>query len=322
MQFFRATNYNFVGIRKQAMLISAILIVAGFISVILHGGFRQSVDFTGGSVIEVRLDQAVPLQEIRDILGGAGFKDAEVTTFGSPAEILIKVENMVEEADTASVEDISNKVKDALSAALTGRTIDMRRTESVGPKIGGELRTAAFWSIIYSLIGLIVYISWRFEFRFAIAAILALVHDVCITLGFFSITNREISLMVIAAVLTIVGYSLNDTIVVFDRIRENMRSRRRENFAQLINASINETLSRTIITAMTTVFVILCLVFLGGEVIRDFALAMLVGVVSGTYSSIFIASPILIWWHTQRGKSSRGTLKIKRANKPAIKPAK
>ena len=321
MQFFKTPNINFVGSRKQALIISLILIVAGIISVALHGGLKQSIDFTGGTIVEVRFDQPVPLQEIRDIVEAAGFSGAEITTFGPPEEVLIKVADVWEESGDTDVGSTSKVIKEALSAALTDRTIDMRRTESVGPKIGGELRTAAFKSIIFSLICLVVYISWRFEFRFAVAAIIALIHDIFITLAFFSVTDREISLVVIAAVLTVVGYSLNDTIVLFDRIRENLRSRRRENYEQMINASINEVLSRTIITSMTTLFVVLCLAILGGEVIRDFALTLLVGVVAGTYSSMFVASPVLIWWQTQRGRiKSKG--KTKRLKKVAVKPAK
>jgi preprotein translocase SecF subunit len=310
MQFFKTPNINFVGARKQAIFISISLIVVGLIFVVLHGGFNQSIDFTGGSLVEIRLDQPVSLQDIRDIVEQAGFSGAEVTTFGAPEEILIKVKRIGEAAAA------SDTISTALSANLTGRTIDIRRIETVGPKIGGELRTAAFWAIIYSLIGIIVYISWRFEFRFAIAAIIALIHDVLITLGFFSVTNREISLVVIAAILTIVGYSLNDTIVLFDRVRENLKARRRENYEQLVNSSINEVLSRTIITSLTTLLVILCLAIFGGEVIRDFALTLVVGILVGTYSSIFIASPVIIVWQERRSRS-KAKAKPKKLKKPA-----
>ncbi len=290
------------------MSISLILILIGIVSVALHRGFNPSIDFAGGSLVEVRLENAVPLQELRDIMAGAGFTGAEVTTFGSPNEVLIKIKGVEEAAET------SERIKQALSESITGQSVEVRRTETVGPKIGSELKTAAFWAVIYSLVGIVVYISWRFEFRFAIAAIIALIHDVLITLGFFSITNREISLAVIAAILTIVGYSLNDTIVVFDRIRENLRIRRRESYEQLVNVSINETLSRTIITSLTTMFVVLCLVVIGGEVIRDFALTLLVGIIVGTYSSAFIASPVLVEWQLWRsGAKGRRQRKVARA---------
>ncbi len=311
MQFFKTPHINFVGSRKQALIISLTLIAIGLVSLGLHKGFNQSIDFAGGSLVEVRFDQVIPLQEIRDIVDDAGFSGAEVTTFGDPQEILIKVKRVGEAAET------SEQIKEALSNALTGQAFEIRRTETVGPKIGGELRTAAFWAVIYSLIGIIVYISWRFEFRFAVAAIVALIHDVLITLGVFSVTNREISLAVIAAILTIVGYSLNDTIVLFDRIRENVRARRRESYEQLVNASINEVLSRTIITSLTTLFVVVCLVIFGGEVIRDFALTLFVGILAGTYSSMFIASPVLIEWQAQRSKSKAKVKRPKKAARPA-----
>lgn len=310
MQFFKATHIDFIGARRKAITVSISLILLGLIFVVLRGGFNQSIDFTGGSLVEVKLDRPVPLQDIRSIVEQAGFSGAEVTTFGAPEEVLIKVKRIGEAAAAA------DRISEALSANLAGHTVDIRRVETVGPKIGGELRKAAFWAIIYSLIGIIVYISWRFEFRFAVAAIIALIHDVLITLGFFAITDREISLAVIAAILTIVGYSLNDTIVLFDRVRENLKTRRRENYEQLINSSINEVLSRTIITSLTTLFVVLCLAVLGGEVIRDFALTLVVGVTVGTYSSIYIASPVIIFWQARRSRSKAGA-KSKKLKKPA-----
>ncbi|MFH1755921.1 MAG: protein translocase subunit SecF [Candidatus Latescibacterota bacterium] len=315
MQFFKTPNINFIGVSKKAILISIVLIVVGLVFVLLHKGFNQSIDFTGGSLVEIKLDQRVPLQQVRDVVAQAGFSGAEVTTFGAPEEILIKVKKI---GDAAAASD---KINAALSSHLGERTVEIRRIETVGPKIGGELRTAAFWAVIYSLIGIIIYISWRFEFRFAIAAIIALIHDVLITLGFFAITDREISLAVIAAVLTIVGYSMNDTIVLFDRIRENLKSRRRENYAQLINSSINEVLSRTIITSLTTLMVVLCLVLFGGEVIRDFALALVVGIVAGTYSTVFIASPVLIEWHdwSSRNKAKSKARKLKKPARATTK---
>ncbi len=200
----------------------------------------------------------------------------------------------------------ADRLKEAIGESYPDREITVRRTETVGPKIGQELQNRAWAAIIISLFGILVYISWRFEFRFAIGAIIALVHDILITLGIFSITGKELSLVVIAAFLTIVGYSLNDTIVVFDRIRENFSLRRRASYDSMVNTSINESLSRTVITSLTTLVVVLFLFFAGGEVIHDFAFALLVGIVVGTYSSIFVASPVLIEWQnriTKRGKA-------------------
>jgi preprotein translocase subunit SecF len=307
MQFFRTPNVNFIGARHKAMLISAVVLVIGLASIGIHKGFRTSIDFAGGSLVEIQLENPIPLQEIRSLVGDAGFDGAEVTNFGALNEYLIKVKAVGNAADVAET------IKTALTENIKDQAIDIRRTETVGPKIGSELRNAMFWAIIYSLLGIVVYVSWRFEFRFAIAAIVALIHDVLFTLGFFSVINMEISLAVIAAILTIVGYSLNDTIVVFDRVRENIHSKRREAYDKLVNNSINEVLSRTIITSVTTLFVVLALVIFGGEVIKDFALTLLVGVFIGTYSSIFIANPVLVEWHQWR--AGRGAGKPAKPNK-------
>jgi preprotein translocase SecF subunit len=299
MQFFRNPHINFIGLRRRVMPISAVLILAGLVSVGLHKGFNTSIDFAGGTLVEVQFEKPVALDEVRDVIENAGLAGAEITNFGSERDFLIKVKHVGEAAETAE------RVEAALKEKMSDRTIDIRRVESVGPKIGSELKTASFWAIIYSLVGIVVYITWRFEFRFAIAAIIALIHDVLFTLGFFSIANREISIPVIAGLLTIVGYSLNDTIVVFDRIRENLHTRKRDGYSTVVNTSINETLSRTIITSLTTLLVVACLVVIGGPVIRDFALTLLVGVVVGTYSSIFIASPVLVEWENWRTKQRK-----------------
>jgi preprotein translocase subunit SecF len=302
MQFLKSTHINFLGLRRQTMILSAILILVGLVSVGIHKGFNTSIDFAGGTLVEVQFGEVVALQDVRNVVEAAGYPGAEVTHFGSDQEVLIKIKNIGDAAEA------SKKIAGSLGNSFGNVSVDMRRVESVGPKIGSELKTAAFWAIIYSLAGIVVYISWRFEFRFAVAAIIALIHDVLITLGFFSVSNRELSIPVIAGILTVVGYSLNDTIVVFDRIRENLRSRKREGYQTVVNASVNETLSRTIITSMTTLVVVLCLAILGGPVIRDFALTLLVGVIVGTYSSIFVASPVLVeWeqWRTQRKKRTK-----------------
>jgi preprotein translocase subunit SecF len=300
MQFLKSTHANFIGLRRKSMVFSLILILVGAGSVVVHRGLNTSIDFAGGTLVEVRFEPPVPLQEVRDVVDAAGFEGAEVTNFGSEEEILIKVKSIGEAAEA------SERIEAALKDGFAGHeSIDMRRVESVGPKIGSELKTAAFWAIVYALAGIVVYISWRFEFRFAIAAIIALIHDVLFTLGFFSVSDRELSIPVIAGILTVVGYSLNDTIVVFDRIRENLRSRKRESYQNVVNGSINETLSRTIITSLTTLVVVICLVILGGPVIRDFAVTLLVGVLVGTYSSIFIASPVLVEWELWRAKRKK-----------------
>lgn len=308
MQFFKTPNIDFIGNRKIAATISTVLILVGMASVAIHRGFRMSIDFAGGALVEVRIpDTDVHLADVRSAVSNSGFEGAEVTNFGAPTEYLIKVKS-VGHADEVA-EQLTAGLRGGLAGIVdttaTAGAIEVRRTESVGPKIGGELRTAALWAIIWSLLGIVVYVSWRFEFRFAVGALIALIHDILFTLGFFSVANLEISLAVIAAILTIVGYSLNDTIVVFDRIRENLHTRKRDNYSKLVNASINETLSRTIITSLTTLFVVVALVVFGGSVIRDFALTLMVGIIVGTYSSIFIASPVVVEWQLRRAAAQK-----------------
>jgi preprotein translocase subunit SecF len=312
MQFFRTPNINFIGTRRRAMLLSLVCLLIGVASIVIHGGFETSIDFAGGALIEIKLpDKPVPLQDIRDLVDASGFSGTEVTNFGAPNEYLIKVKAV------GNATEVADSIKTVIEAGIQGQKIDIRRTETVGPKIGSELKTASFWSVIYSLLGIVVYITWRFQFRFAIAAIIALIHDVLFTLGFFSVVDLEISLPVIAAILTIVGYSLNDTIVVFDRIRENVHGKRRESYDKLVNGSINETLSRTIITSLTTLLVVLSLVLFGGAVIRDFAITLLVGIIVGTYSSIFIASPILVEWQNFKMARASKAARTPRGGKPA-----
>jgi len=309
MHFFHNANYDFVKIRRPAMLVSAIIIAAGLISIALHRGLESSIDFAGGALVEIALEQPVPVQEIRAIVSKAGFEDAEITRFGQNADYLIKVKNVEDRSpaaaagsDSAQANEraVSKRIEAAISTGISGQKVELRRVETVGPKIGSELRKAAFGAVIYSLIGILIYISWRFQFRFAVAAIIAVTHDALIMLAFFSFVGMEISISGIAAILTIVGYSLADTVVVFDRIRENLGLRRREDLGTLINTSVNETLSRTIITSGTVMLTLFALLAFGGEVIREFALAMTVGTIAGTYSSIFIAAPIILEWNMWR----------------------
>lgn len=307
MHFFHNANYNFVKVRRRAMLGSAILIAAGMLSILIQKGIKTSIDFSGGALIEIALEHPVPVQEVRSIVSGAGFGDAEITRFGQESNYLIKVKEA--EATSANVavtgadssltpeNRVAKKLQAALTTGISGQKVEVRRVETVGPKIGTELRKAAFLAVIYSLLGILIYISWRFQFRFAVAAIIATAHDALVMLAFFSFAGLEMSISGIAAILTVVGYSLADTVVVFDRIRENLGLRRREDFGNLINTSINETLSRTIITSGTVMLTLVALLVFGGAVIREFALAMSVGVIAGTYSSIFIAAPILLEWN-------------------------
>jgi preprotein translocase SecF subunit len=296
MHWFKNARFDFMTKRRLVMLITLVPIFVGLVSMVLHGGLKTSIDFAGGMLIEVGFDHPVPIQEVRRVVEEAGFSGAEVTNFGNPKDILVQVKHIGDAAASA------RRIEAALKEKLGGEGVDMRRVETVGPKIGGELRKAAFWAIIYSCAGIVAYVTWRFQFRMAIAAIIAVLHDVLFTLGFFSVTNREISIAVIAAILTIIGYSLNDTIVVFDRVRENLQARRREGLMSLVNTSINETLSRTIITGLTTIFSIVALIIIAGPVIRDFAITLLIGMLVGTYSSVYIASVLLVEWDLWRSK--------------------
>ena len=290
MQFLTNTNYEFINYRRKAFILSAALILIGLFSIVFHKGLNYSIDFRGGSILEVRFDEPVGPEELRASVNTANVGTFELQEFGDPREILIRVEK------SSSSGELGNNLITAFQRDFPDRTVDLRREESVGPRIGKELRSKAFLAIVFAMLGILVYISWRFEFRFAIASVIALIHDVVITLGIFSIFDWEISLAVVAGFLTIVGYSLNDTIVVFDRIREDLRLYSRLPYDRVLNTAINRTLSRTILTSGTTLAVVLFLIFMGGSVIRDFSMALLIGVLIGTYSSIFVASPILVEW--------------------------
>ncbi len=300
LQLFHNANYDIMGKMKVAFILSALIIGAGLVSLVARGGPRWSIDFTGGSVLQVVIQPTPGTAEVRRIIAGAGFRDAQVQDFGSPQEFLITLPG-VESGGTSA----ANQAEAALRAALPQAQVELRREEKVGPKIGGELKTAALNSVLAACFLVVGYLSVRFIFRYGVAALLATLHDVIITLGVFSLLNKEISLSIVAAFLTIIGYSLNDTIVVFDRIRENMRLRRREGYREVLNRSINETLSRTVLTAGTTLLTAFTLWLLGGPVIHDFAFCMTFGVLTGTFSSIFIASPLLLLWHERAARGER-----------------
>jgi preprotein translocase subunit SecF len=296
MRFLENPNFDFLTRRGVAAVVSIIVVLIGIVSLVVKGGPTYSIDFTGGSLLQIKFPAVVGADQVREVLAEAGYGEAALQEYGSPDEMLIRIQ------DTGD-ENAIPAVKEALRTRWP--ELDLRREETVGPKIGGELREAAFQSVLWALFGILIYITIRFEIRFAVAAIIALVHDVLITLGVFSLTNREISLAVLAAFLTIVGYSLNDTIVVFDRIRENLRVPTREHYALILNRSINQSLSRTIITSGTTLLVVLILYLFGGEVLKDFAFALTVGVLVGTYSSIFVATPILVEWEKHRPRKAK-----------------
>lgn len=275
-------NIDFMGRRRLAMFLSTVLILASLGSLVVRG-LAFGIDFTGGTLIEVAYPQAADLAEVRGLLADAGFPDAQVQHFGTAREVLVRVAPRKSQASA----QISEQILDALRSKVPG--VEMRRVEFVGPQVGEELTEQGGLAMLYALIGILIYVALRFEYRFSVGAVAALVHDVIITLGVFSAFQVEFDLTVLAAILAVIGYSLNDTIVVFDRIRENFRRMRKGSPDHIMNVSINQTLSRTMMTSLTTLLVLVALFTLGGEIIHSFALALLVGVVVGTYSSIFVA---------------------------------
>ena len=281
----KGTHIDFMGKRKLAMAFSLTLILISLV-LLFTRGLSFGIDFTGGTLIEVAYPDAVELGGIRDVLEEAGFSDIQVQHFGTARDVLIRI---APRADTASAK-LSEDVMTALKSADTG--VEKRRVEFVGPQVGGELTEQGGLAVLYSLIGILIYVAMRFEYRFSLGAVAALIHDVIITLGVFSLFQVEFDLTVLAAILAVIGYSLNDTIVVFDRIRENFRKMRKGSPTEIMNASINQTLSRTLMTSGTTMLVLVALFLLGGEIIHSFALALIVGVFVGTYSSIFVAGAL------------------------------
>jgi len=348
MEFIKpGTHFDFIGKRYIAFAVSGLMIITTIFILLWRGGPNYGVDFSGGIVIQIKLDQKPSPTDIKKALRSVQLEDSIIQGFGdtNEAEYLIRIRQT-----DVELTGLSDRVEEALKAEF-GKGVEIRRVEMVGPQVGEDLRQKALFAIFYSLLFIAIYISGRFELKwlmsmimalslafvvyiassfgisvtwliliallvtltlclflnlkYALGAIIALIHDVIITMGAFALTDREISLSIIAAFLTLVGYSLNDTIIVFDRIRENLRRFKRRPFEQTMNASINETLSRTILTSSTTLVVVVALFILGGGVIHDFAFALLVGIVVGTYSSIFVASPILLIWEGKFGKRAR-----------------
>jgi len=285
MRFLNKTNIDFISKQKIAGFLSITLIVAGIASLIIKGGPLLSIDFTGGTVAQVKFEIPVELGQLRETLSDYGFEGAEIVEFGSPDEVLIKTQ----------FSGSSSEISEKLTLAL-GNSFTLRRVESVGPKIGKELQSDALKAIGLALILILIYITFRFDRYYALGSVMALIHDVLITLGVFSLLDYEINLSIIAAFLTIVGYSLNDTIVVFDRIRENIPKFMKKTLNDVVNISLNETLNRTVITSLTTMMVVVILFLWGGKVINLFAFALIIGVFVGTYSSLFVASPVMVYF--------------------------
>lgn len=290
MEIFRKqTNIDFIRRVPIAYAISALLIIISIASLSVRG-LNFGLDFTGGTLIQVSYEDAPAINDIRSQLSDGGFPDAVVQTFGTSRDIVIRIAPRDEEESSA---DLSTKVLNALKTNSASQ-MTLGRVEFVGPQIGSELRDQGGLAMIYVLIGVLIYIALRFQWRFSVGAVIALVHDILITFGFLSVFQIEFDLTVVAAILAVLGYSLNDTIVVFDRIRENFRTMRKGDAKDVINTSVNQTLSRTIMTSCTTLIVLLVLFYLGGSIIHAFAYTLIIGIFIGTYSSIFVASAAVL----------------------------
>jgi len=279
---------NFMGYSRRFGILSLVLVLSSW-ALILFKGFNYGIDFAGGSLIQLRYETKAPLEKIReDLAKTEAFKNASVTYFGDNKEVIIRTKS----SSKSVGKDIGDEVRTLLKN--TGK-FEVRRVDMVGPKIGNELKEKGLMAMALAIIGILIYVSIRFEWRFALASVVALIHDVSIATGAIVLYNVEVNLDILAAILTLLGYSLNDTIIVFDRIREGIRTIKEPNLSQIINESITRTLSRTVLTSLTTFFVVLTLDLFGGEIIHGFAFTLLVGIIVGTYSSIFIASPLLMW---------------------------
>ena len=293
------TNFDFMGKRRYAFMFSGVMVLLGVIGLIQvgRGAANLGIDFAGGTAVQLKFDQPIPIDEARKALESNGLGDAELQEFGLDNKLLIRVKT-----STTIEEKVAEKVVAIFKKEFPGNTFVVESSTEIGPSIGKKLQGDALVAIIISFAGIILYIAARFELRFGVAAALATFHDVLAVLGAFYILDKEITLLVVTALLTLAGYSLTDTVVVFDRIRENLRLRRRENEELMINNAINQVLSRTIVTSLTVVLVLIPLTIAGGEVLHDFSLALLWGVIFGTYSSVFVASPLLLLWPASSGR--------------------
>jgi len=303
------THVDFLGKRKMAMILSGTLLLLS-LGLLMAKGLNFGIDFTGGTLVEVRFQKPPEVSKIRTALAPAGYGSAIIQEFGAPEEILIRAQN-INAKDSST---ISTGILAALKKDFGAEGVQMRRVEFVGPQVGEELTRAGIMAVLIAMLAILLYVTFRFEFRFALGADAALLHDITLVIGAFALTGKEFSLPVVAAILTVIGYSLNDTIVVFDRIRENFASNRKlkspKDEFEVVNDSINQTLSRTLMTSLTTLLVVVALFLLGGEVIHNFAFALIVGIVVGTYSSIYIASPVMILLHGRFQANSEDIAKM------------
>ena len=307
MRLFANANYDFIGFRRIAYIVTAIIIVPGMVW-IAATGLNYSIEFTGGTAVQVTAKQPVAIAEVRAALEAGGVQKPEITAYGGSNEFVIRARLGTEAGvDEHTAQRTSAAVTAALAAKFGPGAFLVRAGEAVGPKVGGELRTKALFAILLSFVATMVYLAFRFEWRFGVAAVLATAHDILTTLAFIKYMNLEVSLVVVSALLAVVGYSLNDTIIIFDRTRENLHKYKRDDLSGLLNRSINETLPRSILTHGTSIATTLSLLVFAGEVIRPFAWVMAFGIFTGTFSSIYIAAPILLYIEKKwPGKDARG----------------
>jgi preprotein translocase subunit SecF len=295
------TRYDFIGKKKFTLWVSAIAILISLGSVFFHGGLKYGVDFAGGILLQIKFSKIVDISKVRNALEAIGSKDAMVQKFGGENEFLIRVEKA-----SGDLEEMSRKIQSSLQGQFKDNALEIRRAEVVGPKVGRDLKEKAILATVLSFLAILLYVAFRFrQLSYGLGGIVALVHDIIVTFGAISLFELEFSLTLLAVILTIIGFSINDTIVIFDRVRENIKKMRKENLETIFNVSINETLGRTILTSGTVMMVVLILFFFGGPVIHDFTTALIVGLISGTYSTVYIASPVVLFWHnhiTVKGK--------------------
>lgn len=292
-RFFANASYDFIGFRRRAYAVTALLILPGLLFLLIVG-LNYSIEFTGGTLLQIHSKSQVDVGTLRSSLDRQGIRGAEIQNFGSANEYVIRARVAKPGTDANDTQATAEAVGRALDTVLGAGNYSVLRTEAVGPKVGGELRQKALLAVVLSFFAVLAYLAYRFEWRFGLAAVIATAHDIVATIAFIGVLRLEVSLVVVAAVLSMVGYSLNDTIIIFDRVRENLRKHKKESFEAILNRSINETLPRSVLTHGTTLATLLALTIFGGEVIRPFAMVMFFGVFTGTFSSIYIASPVLM----------------------------
>ena len=316
LRLFSNAKYDFIGVRAYAYGVTALILIPGLMFLLLKG-LNYSIEFTGGTLLQIQSKKTVDVAHLREGLDREGIHGAEIQNFGAENEYVIRARVAKPGSDANDTQATANAVGHALDNVLGAGNYVVVRTEAVGPKVGGELRQKAFLAIFLSFFAVLAYLAYRFEWRFGLAAIVATAHDILATIAFIGVLRLEMSLTVVAAVLSMVGYSLNDTIIIFDRVRENLHKHKHESFEQILNRSVNETLPRSILTHGTTLATLLALAIFGGEVIRPFALVMFFGVFVGTFSSIYIASPVLMAIEKRwPGPAARGHLAPKKSTPP------